>query len=142
MCSMFVPKCKVGVCVCVSKPLIRQIMIHHDNGALMAAVKIIFNKPSLCLSLNHTHTHTYASHPLPLVYLQTSHNPRCHSLNDCLACNIHVHLQLHRGVHLSYQGKQQYRAHTHIDCTTPLPALKLPHTLTAFTQILVYGHIF
>lgn len=75
---MFVHKCEcVHLCLLFSKPSIRQIMIRHDNGALMAAVKIIFDPPALswplfsvCLSISLT-----SISPL-------SHNPLCHSLKD------------------------------------------------------------
>lgn len=42
----------VHLCRPVSKPSIRQIMIHHHNGALMAAVKIIFDRPALSWPLS------------------------------------------------------------------------------------------
>lgn len=52
-------------------------MIHHDNGALMAAVKII-NKPPLSLSLSLSHTQLHTVFPF---YLSAFHNPLCRSLN-------------------------------------------------------------
>lgn len=70
---------RVLFCTLFSKPSIRQITIHQDNGALMAAVKIIFDRPALS-----------CPHPLFFVCLSISltsisllsHNPLCHSPKD------------------------------------------------------------
>ena len=110
----------VCVRVCVSRPPIRQIMIHHDNGALMAAVKIIFNKPSLCLSLSlslsHTHTHTLTHTRLtPHLYLPASHNPLCQSLNHNSS---------------SQRTREPHAVHsrTHLSCRTTGPLYHYTYT--------------
>lgn len=70
---------RLRVCPFVqAKPSIRQIMIHHDNGALMAAVKIIFDPPALSWPLSFLFVFSISCTSIsPL-----SHNSLCHSLWD------------------------------------------------------------
>lgn len=114
------------MCVC-HVPAVRQIMIHHVDGALMSAVKII-NKPSLPFS--HTHTHT----PFFLLLLSFFFPQSFLSLTKSELELATYNLASCRGLtHTCHVKRRSYCIkHTHVHSLTP----KLMHSINTRAQSL------